>query len=76
MFMGDEKMAKNENKNEKEIVIKIEGAEWEKSLDDAFKKANRKAKIDGFRPGKAPKSVFLKHYGKTSLYYDASNEAM
>ena len=65
-----------EKKNEKEIIIKIEGADWEKLLDDAFKKANRKAKIAGFRPGKAPKSIFIKHYGKESLYYEASNAAI
>ena len=65
-----------EKKNEKEIIIKIEGAEWEKLVDDAFKKANRKAKIAGFRPGKAPKNIYLKHYGKESLYYEASNKAI
>lgn len=27
-----------EKKNEKEIIIKIEGEEWEKLLDEAFKK--------------------------------------
>ena len=69
-------MAKNENKNEKEVIIKVEGAEWDKLVDEAFKKANRRAKIDGFRPGKAPKSVFLKHYGKNNLYFDASNSAI
>ena len=51
------------NKNLKEIVIKVEGEKWEKALDKAFVKANAKAKIDGFRPGKAPKNVFIKHYG-------------
>ncbi len=65
-----------EKKNEKEVIIKIEGEEWAKLLDDAFKKANRKAKIDGFRPGKAPKSVYIKHYGKESLYYEATNKAV
>ena len=35
-----------------------------KALDKAFTKANAKAKIDGFRPGHAPKDVFLKKYGK------------
>ena len=63
-------------KSEKEILIKIEGADWDKLLDDAFKKANKKAKIAGFRPGKAPKNIFIKHYGKESLYYDASNAAI
>ena len=61
------------NKNLKEIVIKVEGEKWEKALDKAFKVANAKAKIDGFRPGKAPKNVFLKHYGIESLFMDASN---
>lgn len=62
-----------ENKNLKEIVIKIEGEKWEKALDKAFKKANAKAKIPGFRPGKAPKNIFIKNYGIESLYMDASN---
>jgi trigger factor len=61
------------NKNLKEIVIKVEGEKWEKALDKAFQKANAKAKIDGFRPGKAPKNIFLKHYGVESLFMDASN---
>ena len=46
-------------KNIKEINIKVEGKEWEEALDKAFVKANAKAKIDGFRPGKAPKEVFI-----------------
>lgn len=61
------------SKNLKEIVIKIEGKEWEDALDKAFKKANAKAKIAGFRPGKAPKDIYLKHYGIESLFIEASN---
>lgn len=59
--------------NIKEINIKVEGKEWEEALDKAFTKANANAKIDGFRPGKAPKEVFLKKYGKESLYMDAAD---
>lgn len=62
------------NKNLKEVVVKIDGKKWQDALDKSFKKANAKAKIDGFRPGKAPKDVFLKHYGIESLYMEASNE--
>ena len=62
-------------KCEKEIEIIIEGKEWEGALDKAFKKANKNAKIDGFRPGKAPKDVFIKKYGKQSLYMDAADSA-
>ena len=62
-------------KNEKEIEIIIEGKEWKEALDKAFNKANKNVKIDGFRPGKAPKEVFIKKYGKASLYMDAADIA-
>lgn len=64
------------SKNVKEIVIKIEGKEWEDALDHAFKKANAKVEIDGFRKGKAPKDVFLKKYGVESLYMDATDHVI
>lgn len=60
-------------KNTKEIIIKIDGAEWKDAQDKAFKKANEKVKIDGFRKGKAPKDVFIKKYGIESLYMDAAD---
>lgn len=64
------------SKNEKKIEIKIEGKEWQDCLDKAFEKNNKKAKIDGFRPGKAPKSVFIKKYGLESLFMDAADIAI
>ena len=60
----------------KEVVIKIEGEEWKKALDKAFKKLNKEAKIDGFRPGKAPKEVYIKKYGMTSLYMEAAESCL
>ena len=60
-------------KNIKEILITVEGKEWQDALDKAFKEKNKKAKIDGFRPGKAPKDVFIKHYGIESLFIDAGD---
>ena len=64
------------NKNIKEITIKIDGKEWEEALDKAFVNANKKAKIDGFRPGKAPKEIFIKKYGEESLFMDAADLAL
>ena len=61
---------------EKEVVIKIEGEEWNEALDKAFKKLNKTAKIDGFRPGKAPKDVFIKKYGMSSLYMEAAEACL
>ena len=62
-----------ENKNVHEIIVKIEGNEWEKAKEDAYKKASKKAKIDGFRPGKAPKDIFIKKYGEENLWLDAAD---
>ena len=67
-------MKKNNSRHE--FIIKIEGEEWEKAQNKAFQKRNKEAKIDGFRPGKAPKDVFLKHYGKESLYFDAADSLL
>ena len=64
------------SKNEKKIEMKIEGKEWEECLDKAFQKNNKKAKIDGFRPGKAPKDVFINRYGIESLFMDAADIAV
>lgn len=65
-----------ENKNVHEITIKIEGTEWESAKDAAYQKASKKAKIDGFRPGKAPKDVFLKKYGEENLWLDAADSLL
>ena len=61
------------NKNLKEVVIKIEGKEWSDALDKAFKNISKDKTIAGFRKGKAPKDIYLKHYGVESLFYEASN---
>lgn len=60
-------------KNVHEIEIEVKNKEWKNAVDEAFNKAIKTAKIDGFRPGKAPRSIFEKKYGKVSLYYDAIN---
>ncbi len=62
-------------KNVHEVIIEINGDEWEKILDGTFKKVIKKVKIDGFRPGKAPREVFEKKYGKAALVMDAAEDA-
>ena len=47
-------MAKKNN-NIHEITIKIEGEEWQKALDESFKKKVKNVTIDGFRKGKCPR---------------------
>ena len=60
----------------KEISVEVKGKEWEEALNKALKKAIKKVKIDGFRQGHVPEDVFLKKYGKESLYMDASEECL
>ncbi len=61
---------------EKTIDIEISGKEWQEALEEAFQHENKKAKIDGFRAGKAPKDIFLKKYGVESLFNEAVNVAL
>ena len=61
------------SKNVHEIEIELKGKEWTSSVDEAFNKAVKTAKIDGFRQGKAPKDVFIKKYGEESLFMDAAD---
>ena len=59
--------------NIKEIKIKIEGEKWNKALDNVYNKASKNFQIDGFRKGKAPKSIFLKNYTQERLNFDAAD---
>ena len=65
-------MEKNK-KNELELTKKVTGKKWEDALRKVYEKNNKKAKIPGFRPGKAPYDVFIKHYGVESLFLEAAD---
>lgn len=69
-------MAKEINKNILEVSVKIEGVDWEKAQDKAYKEASKKAHIDGFRPGHAPKKVFIKKYREDNLLLDAADSVL
>ena len=66
-------MAKKENKNVHELTVKFEGKKWEDALDKVFEERQKTLKVDGFRKGKVPRSVFDKKFGRESLYFDAAN---
>ena len=59
-----------------ELEFKIEGKEWGNLQDSAFNKLNKDAKIDGFRPGKAPRAMFEKKYGKQEILFEAADMAI
>ena len=66
-------MAKKENKNIHEITLKIEGDKWTDACDKVFLEKQKTVKVDGFRKGKVPRSVYEKKFGKESLFLDAAN---
>ena len=70
------KKEKETKNNIHEIVIKIEGEEWSKALDEAFKKEQKKVNVDGFRKGKVPRNIYEKKYGKESLFIPAAEEVL
>ncbi len=63
-------------KNVKEIEYTIEKENWEKLLDEAFKKNVKNAKIDGFRKGHVTKELYIKKFGIESLYRDAMDAGL
>lgn len=72
--MAKEKETKKQTKaNVHEVVVKIEGKEWTEAIDKAFAKKQKTVKVDGFRPGKVPRDVFEKKFGKESLFIDAAD---
>lgn len=59
-----------------EIKFSVKGIEWEKLQEEAFEKVNKNAKIDGFRPGKAPRNIYEKKYGKQDILFEAADMAI
>jgi len=55
------------------LTIEMEPSELEESLENSYQSLVKKARIPGFRKGKAPRSVLERYLGKESLLEDALN---
>ena len=62
-------------KNVHVIEVEVKGKDWEKALDEAFKKKVKDTTIPGFRKGKCPKNVYIQKFGIESLFMDAIDQA-
>ncbi len=62
--------------NRVKLSVEIEEAEFEKSIDAAFRKIAREVRLPGFRPGKAPRRVLERHVGKESARQQAIQDSV
>ena len=58
------------------LTIEMEPAEVEESLEKSYYRLVSKAKIPGFRKGKAPRAILERYIGKESLLEDALNHLL
>lgn len=49
--------------NKVKLSVEVDGQEFEKAIDSAFRKIAREVRIPGFRPGKAPRKVLERRLG-------------
>jgi len=64
------KWEKNEG-NKGVLTFEVSPEEFEKGLDQAFKKVVKTIEIPGFRKGKVPRKIFEQRFGVESLFQDA-----
>ena len=64
---------KKEN-NTAAFVVESDAAEFEKAVNDAYRKNRSSISISGFRKGKAPRAVIEGMYGPEVFYQDAMDE--
>lgn len=70
------KTTRDEKAWEVEISAEIPAAAMEKYRDTALKEIQKTAKLDGFRPGKAPVDRILSVYGETAVLREAAEQAI
>ena len=70
MSLQVEKLEKNMAK----LTIEADAEEFEKAVENSYRKNKNKMSIPGFRKGKVPRQMLEKMYGKQVFYEDAINE--
>lgn len=59
------------SENRVKLVVTVSAEQFDLALDAAFNKVVKDVKVDGFRPGKLPKSIYISRFGWESLYNEA-----
>lgn len=61
------------NTVQRRIKVELSAVDVKSAFDSVYRKLQQKARINGFRPGKAPLNVIRKMYG-TSIAYDVADQ--
>ncbi len=61
------------NTVQRRIKVELSAIDVKSAFDSVYRKLQQKARINGFRPGKAPMNVIRKMYG-TSIAYDVADQ--
>lgn len=67
---------KNLPKSEVELLIELDPLEWGKFVDEATRELGREVKIEGFRPGMAPKEMLAQKIGQGHILEAAADLAV
>lgn len=59
--------------NKYELEVAVDGAAFEAAVEKAYLKNRKNVRLQGFRPGKAPRKMIEKMYGEGVFYEDAVN---
>ncbi len=59
-----------------EFILEMDGAEFDKALEQAYQRTKQSIHLPGFRPGKVPRKVVESRYGANAFYEDAINDIM
>jgi trigger factor len=62
--------------NKVKLSVEVEEDEFERALDDAFKRIAAEVRIPGFRPGKAPRRILEARIGNDVARQEALREAL
>ena len=68
------KNVEKKEKNTAAFAVESDAAEFEKAVNDAYRKSRSSISIPGFRKGKAPRAVIEGMYGHEVFYQDAMDE--
>ena len=58
------------------LEIEVDDERLEKAKSSAYRRLASKAKIPGFRPGKAPRNVVERHFGEHTILHEAIDQLM